>query len=180
MGRLFFIAAKAEREGTMDQILREFQDITTPELFRTYHPTGYSHLMERHINKSLKDLKARLRKIPFNPDGDLTIMSRFNEDIDEQKALDMAYQCLLANENEIRKWAKKITPKKDFIFEFPTPIGDGIVKGSDWNKTHKFSAICVVLGPSNRDGRLFEIISIYPTPGFEEIDEVWEAVQWTE
>ena len=60
---------------------------------------------------------------------------------------------------------------------FDAPIGDGIVKGTDWNKTFPMSNLRIVLKNSDIRGRLFEIITAYPVPGYDEVDQILDAME---
>ena len=52
------------------------------------------------------------------------------------------------------------------------PIGDGNVKGTDWNHLFALSGICIVLQLSDRKDHFFEITTAYPIPDFDEVDEI--------
>ena len=56
------------------------------------------------------------------------------------------------------------------------PIGDGVVKGTDWNHLFALSGICIVLQLSDRKDHFFEITTAYPIPDFDEVDEILDAM----
>lgn len=68
-----------------------------------------------------------------------------------------------------------------FELDFDAPIGEGMAKGADRNEIIPMSRLRIVVGPSNIDGRLFEVISSFPVPNLDEVDICWDAIEsWQE
>ncbi len=163
----------------MGQIKREMEEILNVYLFRTYNPVGYEHIAERHMEINLKDLQKRLSKIPFDKYGDIQSMSRFLKGMSMEQVCTMIYGCMSANEKNIRTFLSGNTVGKarDYYMDFPHPIGEGIVKGTDECSFFEMSRLCVIVGHSDNDERKMEIISAYPVFAYDEIDDVIDAVE---
>lgn len=162
----------------MNQLVREIHDVTIPELFEAYHPKN--HVFRRHVQVTRKDLRQRLRKIPYVED-EIVTMSRFDSK-DAHFLTRMIFRCLYDNQGEIQKWIKE-NPFHllQVCMDVDAPIGEGVVKGTDWNQFFPMSRIHVVLKYSNLPGRLFQIVTAYPVPNLDETDQIWEAIDsWSE
>lgn len=160
----------------MRQFIRETEDCTNKYLFQSYHRVGYEHLLERHLDIPVKVLQKRLAPIPFDA-GNIQHMTRFNKGTTVEEVLEMIRDCLLANEEEIMKHLKRKSVAKEFTLCFDHKIGEGLVKGADPKKLISMSGIGIAVGPSDHNGRLFEIISVYCIPNIDEIDDCWDAIE---
>lgn len=165
---------------TTGQFRRECEELLNRELFKVYHPVGYSHIMDRHVNVSSKDLWMRLRPIPFTWE-ELNIMSRFFEGTFTENIFQMIHETLLCNEKEVLGHLKTKAVAEVFVMDFEKPIGEALVKGADRNNLIPMSRLRISIGRSDTDGRLFEVISAYPVPNMDEIDMCWDAIEeWQE
>lgn len=165
----------------MSQFRREMEELSNEYLFKSYSPVGYDHVVERHMDISVKGLKKRLAPMPFDIDGEIKSMSRFYEGTNMAAICEMIYKCVCANEKEIREYlASSMGVKaRDFYVDLHTPIGEGIVKGTDETTLFQMSRICVVVGHANKNGRMLEVYSAYPVLDCDEIDEAYDAiVEW--
>lgn len=159
------------------QLTREIKEAGVKELFLSYH--SKSHALERHCGLSHMDLKNRIRKIPYQED-DITVMSRFTED--ESGIVSLIQSCLESNFKGIRFWLESGNGNAlELVKPFHHPVGDGIVKGTDWNVLHPMSSVRVMIAPSDIRGRLFKVITAYPVPDMDECDEIWDSIdEWSQ
>lgn len=150
------------------QIRKEIEDTKQHELFLAYH--GYNHALSRHLDVSLDEMKERIKR------------KVFSNDIDLDRLAEMIYTCLIENLDAIVTWVQNGCCKtEEYVFEFPYPIGEGIVMGTNWNQLFPMSKINVVLEESTFKGRYFHILSAYPLPNIDEVDEIWNAKdEWQE
>lgn len=93
---------------------------------------------------------------------------------------------------ELKKYVRRVLIRSFYKYHFITdrdpfhaleicafydhPIGDGVVKGTDWNHLFALSGICIVLQLSDRKDHFFEITTAYPIPDFDEVDEILDAM----
>ena len=162
----------------MGQIRREIEETGNAYLFKAYNPVGTSHVIERHMEISRRGLEKRLAKVDFDRYGCSQSMSRFLGHIPFGDICGMVCKCLGANEKHLRVYLAGSAGRglMDFYLDFPSPIGEGLVKGLD-GTLHKMSRICVVVGHSGREGRKLEVISAYPVFGIDEIDAIDELLE---
>lgn len=152
-----------------NQLLREIDDLGNKELFRAYHP---AHMEERHIYIDDNGLRQRLKNIPFT-ENELCLFSRFYGKT--EKVLPMIQKCIRQNIGALEKWDPYQTALV-LHADFPEPIGTGLVKGTDWNVPFPMSRIRVVLENADIRGRLFKVVTAYPVPDMDEIDDIWDAI----
>lgn len=179
MSWLFLCPLFGQKGMLMTQLEREIRELSIPELFQAYHPN--SHVFIRHYGISKKDLINRIRKIPYKKD-EIACASKFliseENDRDKQKISEMVSQCLLKHQKGIEKWIKTDPFHAFEICEkFPQPIGEGIVKGTDWNVMFPMSNLRIVLKNSDIKGRLFQVMTAYPVPGYDEVDDILDAME---
>lgn len=161
-----------------EQLLREIKEMTTPELLECYNPGN--HVFTRHYQMSEREMKARIRKAPVPSNGELLCISRFTSDNKAEIAA-MVAKCLLDESDTIMKWYK-LNPFQPYEAKktFDHTIGEGIVKGTDWNHLFPLSKLYVVIRLSDIRGRLFQIVTAYPAPSFDEVDDIYDAIDaWT-
>lgn len=160
----------------MDQIKREINDVLFPELLMAYHGERHeSHLFTRHMDVSLKELKNRLRRFQVGQD-DIVKSSRFLTN-DLSEIAKQLHTCLEQNYAKIEDWHKsRRMGKLEISCVFPSPIGECIVKNTDWNETFQESVLVVILVESDIPGRLFRILTAYPDATLDEIDVIYDAI----
>lgn len=155
------------------QMIREIEELRIPELFLAYHPN--SHVFSRHYNISHSELKKRTCKMPFRTD-EIICMSRFTS---EKKSMitGLIADGLLKYFDDIMFWEKH-NPfhALEICISFNHPIGEGVVKGTDWNHLFQLSALRIILQISDRKDRLFQITTAYPVPDYDEVDEILDAI----
>ena len=154
-------------------IEKEIEEIRTPELFLAYHPN--SHVFSRHYYVTQEELQQRTCKLHFHP-GEIICMSRFTE-ATKSEVTSLIADGLSLHIQEIMDWGKRDPFHALEICAFyDHPIGDGVVKGTDWNHLFALSGICIVLQLSDRKDHFFEITTAYPIPDFDEVDEILDAM----
>lgn len=154
-------------------IEKEIEEIRTPELFLAYHPN--SHVFSRHYYVTQEELQQRTCKLHFHP-GEIICMSRFTE-ATKSEVTSLIADGLSLHIQEIMDWGKRDPFHALEICAFyDHPIGDGVVKGTDWNHLFALSGICIVLQLSDRKDHFFEITTAYPIPNFDEVDEILDAM----
>lgn len=154
-------------------IEKEIEEIRTPELFLAYHPN--SHVFSRHYYVTQEELQQRTCKLHFHP-GEIICMSRFTE-ATKSEVTNLIADGLSLHIQEIMDWGKRDPFNALEICAFyDHPIGDGVVKGTDWNHLFALSGICIVLQLSDRKDHFFEITTAYPIPDFDEVDEILDAM----
>ena len=157
------------------KLIDEIDDVKTPELFLAYHAKWNSHLISRHMCVSINDLKQRLSRIPFKAD-EIVSMSRFySESISE--VANFIYICLRENGRALYLWlegGRKSLLELDY--DFSEPIGDCLVKGTDWRYPIPNSRIRVLVGYPENNDRLFKVINAYPELNNAEVDLAWDAI----
>ena len=145
-------------------IEKEIEEIRTPELFLAYHPN--SHVFSRHYYVTQEELQQRTCKLHFHP-GEIICMSRFTE-ATKSEVTSLIADGLSLHIQEIMDWGKRDPFHALEICAFyDHPIGDGVVKGTDWNHLFALSGICIVLQLSDRKDHFFEITTAYPIPDFD-------------
>lgn len=156
----------------MDRLKREIDDILNEDLFRAYHEERGGHTICRHVGINREELKARIRHLPYVKDQ-LIVVSRFIGSTSD--VILHIHDCLENNRDTITQWLGSECVL-ELTYSFPQPIGDAIVKGTDWNILHTMSDIWVVIAPSKCKDRLFRIKTTYPVFNLDETDTAWDAV----
>lgn len=161
------------------QIRKEIEDTRRQELFLAYH--GYNHALSRHLDISHAEMKQRIKKKVFKKE-EIVSVTKFSNNTTLDQLSEMIYTCLLNNLDSITTWVQNGCCKtEEYVFEFPYPIGEGIVMGTNWNQLFPMSKINVVLEESTVKGRYFHILSAYPLPNIDEVDQIWNAKdEWQE
>lgn len=155
------------------KLMTEISEILVSELFKSNH--NYEHILERHVAISDDGLERRLKKLD-NSVNELKIMSRF---LDEKTMINSIYACLLNNIEDIAKWIieeKENGFFKEFIYDFPYVIGEGMVKGIKDKILIKMRRICIIL-KEGYNGNMFSVQTAYPEISFDDIDEVWDMIE---
>lgn len=156
-----------------NQIYREIEELRVPELFLAYHP--HSHVFTRHYNISHSDLKKRVLKIPFRTD-EIICMSRFTGS-EKADITNLIADGLIQHIQDILSWGKKDPYHAlEICVSYGYPIGDGVVKGTDWNHLFHLSALRIILQIADRKDRLFQITTAYPIPDYDEVDEILDSI----
>lgn len=151
------------------QFYRELDEILEKELFHAYNS---SHMEERHIFINDNEMRHRLKKMD-SVDGDICMVSKF--DCNTEQILPVIHSCISKNLKELQKW----NPNREFLLlhlDQPEPIGHGFVKGTDLRNSFFMSRIRVILAESDIKGRLFSVITAYPVPNLDEIDDIWDNI----
>lgn len=153
------------------QISREIEDYKEEYSFRQHDEEGFCHLVERHIRKKDSFLRYRLsfkKANAYEPQP----MSRFNDDIDKVKVLEMITKCLIDNKSLLcENFSKANAGKIDISIIYPEPIGVAIIKGFE-DTILKASRLVVVVEPSKERGRLLSVCTAYPSFDMDEQDIV--------
>ena len=161
---------------TFNQFLREAEEYRNPYIFMGMDPKRYNHIWGRHMKKRDKQLKARLEPIEYAEEDDIIAMSCFNQDITKEQLCSMIADTLVHEAKSICKHLKNMGAASEcFHKDFPYPIGMGIVKGLE-DKVLPMSRMRVVVGHSNKEGRLFRVITAYPVFDWDETDVAYEAL----
>ncbi len=161
----------------LKNLFNEIQDILCPELYMAYHEELGGHMYSRHIHVSVDELKKRARSIKVRSKNDIIAFSRFYGD--PSSVLPLVYECLIRNAKHIEMWLGS-DHALELSMEFPEPIGDAIVVGTDWKYLFDASCIRIILLPPLRNSnRMFLIETAYPAFNLDETDMVWDAKdQW--
>lgn len=69
---------------------------------------------------------------------------------------------------------KRIAQELELDYTFSAPIAEGITMGTDWNVMHPASAVRLVICKDNYTS--FRIVTAYPYPSFDEMDQWYDAV----
>lgn len=161
---------------TQTQIEDRIYSITD---FATFKYMFGTHIFDNHYNVSEKFLRERYRKGNFHfiPDEIQTI-SRFDSNLlSEEAVVRLIKECISSNiEVLLKHLADNPCKRKQLYVDFDFIIGDGIVVGADWNKIFPFSRLCVIVAASKNPNYPFDIITAFPTPGLDEVDDCWEAI----
>ncbi len=152
------------------QLQQEIEEIRDKALFYTYHS---SSLSEQHIFVDSNALRQKLRLLPNYNSNEMCMYSRFYGHTDD--VLPLIQTCVQENLQYLEKWNPRNTALV-LHTDFPEPIGTGIVKDTDWNTLFSMSRIRVILGKSKISERTFRIVTAYPVPNIEEMNEIWDAM----
>ena len=141
------------------QLIRELDEISIPELFQAYNPEN--HIFSRHYHVSEKEMKARIRKAPMPEPGSMLLISRFTGTREE--IITLVIYVLRQNLDEIiEEFTRNPYGLIEICGSFERPIGEGIAKGTDWNRLFSMSNLRLVIKASDIRGRLFQIVTGYP------------------
>lgn len=151
------------------QLQQEIEEICDKALFYTYHS---SSLNEQHILVDTNALRQKLRLLPVYGD-EMCMYSRFFGCADD--VLPLIQTCIQGNLQYLEKWNSCNTALV-LHTDFPEPIGTGIVKGTDWNTLFQMSRIRVIMEKSKTPERSFRIVTAYPVPNMNEMNEIWDAM----
>lgn len=159
------------------QLIRELDEISMPELFQAYNPEN--HIFSRHYHVSEKEMKARIRKAPMPEPGSMLLISRFTGTREE--IITLVICVLRQNLDEIiEEFTRNPYGLIEICGSFERPIGEGIAKGTDWNRLFSMSNLRLVIKASDIRGRLFQIVTGYPELSLDETDIVYDAMEeWT-
>lgn len=85
-------------------------------------------------------------------------------------------EILWENREEVEKYIqnKRLSQELELDYTFSEPVAEGIAMGTDWNVMHPASAVRLVIDKSNYTS--FRIVTAYPYPSFDEMDEWYDAV----
>ena len=151
------------------QLQQEIEEIQDKVLFSIHHS---SNLSEQHIFADTNALRQNLRLLPVYGD-EMCMFSHFFGGSDD--VLPLIQTCVQRNLQYLEKWNPRNTALV-LHTDFPEPIGTGIVKDTDWNTLFSMSRIRVILGKSKISERTFRIVTAYPVPNIEEMNEIWDAM----
>lgn len=134
---------------------------------------GCSHAIQEHLFAGQKHMVRKLKKnVPvMKADGFIhacMFMSR------EQMASAIK-ACLQENRKTIEKYIFSKNPA-DLVLDkqFDHPIAYGIAMHSNWKKMHPASALHLVLQKNSYTS--YRIITAYAYPGFNDVDEWYDAI----
>ena len=134
---------------------------------RSFLWTWYSAFTYRYRNENFHFIPDEIQPISRFDDSTLT-----KEDI-----VKLIKECALENIKELQNhFADQPCKRKQLYLDFDFAIGDGIVVGADWNKLIRFSRLCVIVVASDNPNYPFDIITAFPVPGLNEIDDCWDAI----
>nr|WP_303181814.1 RNase A-like domain-containing protein [Lachnoclostridium phocaeense] len=159
------------------QLMREIEDVAIPELLLAYHGER-QHMLTRHMDVSLIELRNRLRHIHVEKD-EIMKASRFLSN-SLAEVCTYVHTCLLQNQAKVEKWMRTgRLGKLDISCTFDHPVGECIALNTNWKDTFQESQLVVVLGESDIPGRIFQILTAYPEATPDEIDLIYDAMdQW--
>lgn len=69
---------------------------------------------------------------------------------------------------------KRIAQELELDYTFSAPVAEGIAMGTDWNQMHPASSVRLVICKDNYTS--FRIVTAYPYPSFDEMDQWYDAV----
>lgn len=150
----------------------ELENLTNVYLFRAYSENN--HVETKHIGKDIGYLKYRMRTELKNIDDELAAISVFTGNIED--VLQLIYLTLKNNQKDLEDWLENPDGLIEFVCDFDSPIGYGIVKGADWNQPLNMSRVSVILAESYVPGQSFKIVTAYPTFNMDEADNAYDAV----
>lgn len=172
----FFWQKGTRMRFTQAQIEERTYSITD---FVTFKYMFGTHIFDNHYNVSREFLRERYKngKFHFIPD-EIQAISRFdNSLLSEEDVVCMIKKCILNNTEVLQKHLIDNPCKRRQLYvDFDFAIGDGIIIGADWNKIFRFSRLCVIVVASKNPNYPFDIITAFPTPGLDEIDDCWDAI----
>lgn len=124
------------------------------------------HADKLHIKVTNKDLIDRILYPDTKMDGRLenyckTLATRFYS---EEVAIKAARETLERNQKQLISWTElRFEKRMEIECFFKNPIGEGIVKGTDFNNPYPMNGIRLILSLGyNSD--FFDIITAYPIP----------------
>lgn len=85
-------------------------------------------------------------------------------------------EVLWENREEVEKYIqnKRLSQELELDYTFSAPIAEGIAMGTDWNQMHPASSVRLVICKDNYTS--FRIVTAYPYPSFDEMDQWYDAV----
>lgn len=85
-------------------------------------------------------------------------------------------EILWENREDVEKYIqnKRIAQEMELDYTFTVSIAKGIAMGTDWNVMHPASSVRLIISKDNYTS--FRVVTAYPYPSFDEMDEWYDAV----
>ncbi len=162
----------------MYDLEREIQEITDEKIFFAIHE-AYGHCLAEHILTD-KELSNKLYDMPKPKSyDDIVMATRFYS---KESALNFIQSGMLREIDKVKQWrAKLMYPFLELSVTFKEPVGEGIIKNADHKKKVPVHGLRIILIVGDKMGRAFYIKTAYPIRVFEDIDNIYDAIdEWQE
>lgn len=162
----------------MFNIKKEIEEITQREIFMAIHEQK-GHCLTEHLLDN-RELREKLwEKKKMNHSEEITMATRF---FSEDSALTLIQELLHRHIDDIIKWRKMLDyPYLEIQETFSESTGEGIAKGTDYDRLIEVHGLRIVLIAGDSIGRAFYIKTAYPINVFEDNDEIFDAMdEWQE
>lgn len=158
---------------------KEVEDFVASVFYENFNSVfKENHIFYEHYDVSDNYLRRKAAHQKFIP-AILQPISRFDRNVlNKRDVIALVIACLKdpSNVKKVLEWQEyKPHEYVELTLACGKVIGSGIVLGTDWNETHYFSNICVVLKSSIKGNNLFEIVTAYPVPDLDQSDRCWKA-----
>lgn len=135
---------------------------------------GCKHAVKEHVWAGREHMIAKLRKNikPMQEEPFIHACMFFSA----ETMISCIKEVLWENREEVEKYIqnKRLSQELELDYTFSEPVAEGIAMGTDWNVMHPASAVRLVIDKSNYTS--FRIVTAYPYPSFDEMDEWYDAV----
>lgn len=135
---------------------------------------GCNHAREEHVWNGKKHMISKLKR-NIRPMGEEPFVHACMF-FSAETMVFCIREVLWENRKELEAYLqnKRISQNLEMDYTFSEPVAKGIAMGTDWNQQHPASSIRLVICRDNYTS--FRVITAYPYPSFDEMDEWYDAV----
>lgn len=135
---------------------------------------GCKHAVKEHVWTGKAHMIAKLKKnVKSMQEEPFVYACMF---FSAETLISCVKEILWEDREDVEKYIqnKRIAQELELDYTFSAPIAEGIAMGTDWNQMHPASSERLVICKDNYTS--FRIVTAYPYPSFDEMDEWYDAV----